>query len=180
VKSNDAWVRQYLGGLAHVHTRLSNYHGHRESDQSVQSYVSWLTAQGLLGPDAPWQYLVITNHTANPVRPWRLGLHGWRLRQLRHQALQTAVDDIPVWQGFECSLLPDGRTDMPEPLRTRAAVVVASVHGGWSAQFSDGPSRLAALEQACNLAEIDVLGHPVPESNFASALNRGLPQAVHL
>lgn len=161
MSSNQSWMRHYLGGLAHVHTRLSNYHGHRESDQSVRSYVSWLTAQGLLGPQAPWQYLIITNHTANPVRPWRLGLQGWRLRQLRHQATTAMVDGVPVWQGFESSLLPDGRADMPEVLRQRAAVVVASVHGGWAEMFADSTSRLMALQQACNLTEVDILGHPL-------------------
>ena len=158
--SNEAWMREYLGGLAHVHTRLSNYHGHHESDQSVQSYVTWLHEHDLLGPQAPWQYLIITNHTANPVRPWRLSLRGWRSRQLKHQALQATVDGIRVWQGFECSLLPNGHTDIPDTMHARAAVVVASVHGGWS-NFSDGPSRLATLEQACNLLEVDILGHPL-------------------
>lgn len=157
----EARARAYLGGLVHVHTRLSNYPGHFESDQSVASLVAALRSRGLLGtPDSPWQFLMINNHVANPTKPTPLG----RLNPRRHLLMRKRwfghVQGVPVWYGFEASILPGGGTDLASPLSHQAAMVIASCHVLPDDIQTNAAARTALLKQACQNTDVDVLGHP--------------------
>ncbi len=156
-----ARAREYVGGLAHVHTKLSNYPGHFESDQTVGSIVEQFRAAGLLGgKPAPLQYIMITEHASNPVQPKRLGRLSLRARALHRSHWTTHREGVPVLHGFEASLLPGGGTDLTPWLGAHSSLVIASVHGLPETLPDGAGAHAALLKQACANPDIDVLGHP--------------------
>ena len=152
--------RAYLGGLVHLHTKLSNYRGHHESDQTVRTMTRFLLDAGLVGPGAPWQYLVITNHVSNPAAPRPLGALSLRARLLRRQQWARRQLGVEVLYGFEASILRGGRTDLTPRLERAAELVIGSAHGNLEGVREDPAAYTALLEQACTDASLDALGHP--------------------
>jgi histidinol phosphatase-like PHP family hydrolase len=154
-------AREYLGGLAHVHTRLSNHTGHYESDQTVTSFVQSLMKSRLAGvPDAPLRYIMINEHASNPKRPHQLGTFSLRARALLRSRWKSYIDGVPILHGFEASLMPDGSTDLTSKLEHHCEMVIGSMHWLPVEMQSDSVEIGRLLEQACHNDKIDVIGHP--------------------
>jgi histidinol phosphatase-like PHP family hydrolase len=154
-------ARAYFGGLAHVHTKLSNYTGHYESNQTIDSYIKVLNIAGLTGrPDSPIAYIVITEHASNPTHPRKLGNHSFRARALHRQKWRTTASGMQIFYGFEASLLPGGGTDLTPQLARDGEIIIASRH--WLPdEMSRNPEEIQKLLiEACEDDSIDVLGHP--------------------
>jgi histidinol phosphatase-like PHP family hydrolase len=150
----------YLGGVAHVHTRLSNYPGHFESNQTVASTVRALVQAGLAGGEqAPVQFMVVTEHASNPVAPAALRPRGLRARRLRRARWRRVVQDVTVVYGLEASLLPSGVTDLTPELAEDCAVVIGSRHYLPPELERDATAVMRLLEHACMDPAVDVLGH---------------------
>jgi histidinol phosphatase-like PHP family hydrolase len=154
-------VEKYMGGLAHVHTRLSNHPGHVESDQSLKSFVDALVEYGLAGhPASPLRFVMINDHVSNPVRPRLLSWRGLRARLLKRRTWRGEVLGVPVYYGFEASMLPDGAIDLPWQLAEHSTLVIASRHR-IPADIEQNARALHSLfERACTNPVVDVLGHP--------------------
>ncbi|MDB5178562.1 MAG: polymerase/3-5 exonuclease PolX [Patescibacteria group bacterium] len=166
MKSNatslGAQTRAYLGGLAHLHTRLSNHPNHHESDLTVKMLVRRLTAAGLCGrPDAPLEYLMYNEHLSDPGRPRPLRRLSLRVQRLLHQRRRTAVDGVPVLFGLEVSMLADGQTDLTPQLARHRTAVIASRHH-LPSELEHDPAAIAhSFLAACQDPNVDVLGHPM-------------------
>ena len=156
-----ALVERYVGGLAHVHTRLSNHPGHYESDQTVRSLVDFLTKNGLAGDkDAPLQYVMFNDHVSNPAWPAPVRAESARARKLDRRVWRERLAGVTVLFGFEASLMPDGRTDLPWQLAEDCELVIASRHVVPENLEHDGPAMQDMFERACANPAVDVLGHP--------------------
>lgn len=167
-------AKAYMGGLAHVHTRLSNHPGHRESDQTMVSFVGELVAHGLAGgPEAPFGYVMFNDHASDPARPRRLGRYSLRARALLRARRQLRVLGVPVVHGLEASLLPGGETDLTPQLAKQCAVVIASRHALPAGSERDPAVIRAMFEAACWSERVDVLGHPLRNIEGIRGLNWG-------
>lgn len=158
---NRATVEDYIGGLAHVHTRLSNFPGHHESDQTVGSFVDLLVRNGLAGDArAPLQFVMFNDHASNPAWPAPLRAHSLRAQALERRHWREQVDGVRVLYGFEASLMPDGRTDLPWDLIEDCELVIASCHVV-PEEIDHNPAALNAMfERACANPAVEVIGHP--------------------
>jgi len=156
-----ATVEDYVGGLAHVHTRLSNFPGHHESDQTVGSFVDMLLTNGLAGDArAPLQYVMFNDHPSNPAWPAPLRARSLRARALERRHWREQVEGVRVLFGFEASLMPDGRTDLPWELIEDCELVIASRHVVPD-EVDHNPVALQEMfERACDNPAVEVLGHP--------------------
>lgn len=158
---NSELARSYIGGLAHVHTRLSNYHGHHDSSQTIGELVNALVAKGLAGSaSAPFEFVVVTEHSSDPTRPRKLGRYGLRARALTRQRWLTTLCGVPIFHGFEANLLPGGQIDLTPRLAKDSELVIASRH--WMPPGTDDSARAIAhlFERACTDPDVDVIGHP--------------------
>jgi histidinol phosphatase-like PHP family hydrolase len=165
-------ANQYFGGLAHVHTKLSNHPGHNESDLVLPVLVSMLETAGLCANQGgPIEYIMINEHSSNPDRPKQLGKFSLRTNQLLRQRKRTIVQSMPVLFGLEVSLLADGGTDMTEQLAEHCALVIASRHRLPSESEHDEAVIMAMLKQACKDPTIDVLGHPMRNIEGVKEIN---------
>jgi histidinol phosphatase-like PHP family hydrolase len=154
-------ARQYIGGLAHAHTVLSNHKGHHESDLSVDRLVETLVQARLAGsPEAPLQYVMLNEHPSDPARPQRLGRLSLRGRRLLRQRRRPLVHHVPLLYGLEVSMLADGTTDLTPRLADRCALVVASRHALPAASERDPAAITELFRHACQHPAIGVLGHP--------------------
>jgi histidinol phosphatase-like PHP family hydrolase len=154
-------INDYIGGLAHVHTKLSNHKGHFESDQTVARIVQTLEAAGLAGsPAAPLKYLMINEHASNPVKPHPLGKFSLRARALLRSRWHRRLLGMPILFGFEASLLPGGRTDLTPRLAENCELVIGSRHRLPEAVRENPAALMELFEQACRNPAVDVLGHP--------------------
>ncbi|HEY2003778.1 MAG TPA: hypothetical protein VGH44_01530 [Candidatus Saccharimonadia bacterium] len=157
-----AIIEQYVGGLAHVHTRLSNFPGHHESDQTVGALIDELVRAGLVGdPRSPLQYVMINDHSSNPAWPAPLRMHSLRAQALDRRRWREQVDGVRVLFGFEASLLADGRTDLPWELTEDCELVIASVHVVPDEIDHNAEALQEMFERACANPGVDVIGHPV-------------------
>jgi len=156
-----ATIEQYIGGLAHVHTRLSNFPGHHESDQTVGALIDELVRMGLAGdPRSPLQYVMFNDHASNPAWPAPLRAHSLRAQTLDRRQWREQLDGVRVLFGFEASLLVDGRTDLPWDLTEDSELVIASAHVVPD-EIDHNPAALQEMfERACANPGVDVLGHP--------------------
>jgi histidinol phosphatase-like PHP family hydrolase len=159
-KSITDTVRSYIGGLAHVHTRLSNHAGHHESDLTVNSLVAMLGALEEWTPGkAPLEYILINEHSSNPDRPHPLGRLSLRARELLRERRRSA-STIPMFYGLEVSLLSNGKTDLVPRLADNCALVIASRHRLPIATERDPSAIMELFQKACANPAVDVLGHP--------------------
>lgn len=156
-----AAAEDYVGGLAHVHTRLSNFPGHHESDQTVELFVDELVKNGLAGdPRAPIQFVMFNDHASNPAWPAPLRSNGLRTQALDRRQWRDHVNGVRVLYGFEASLMPDGRTDLPWDLIEDCELVIASRHTVPD-EVDHNPVALHEMfERACANPAVEVLGHP--------------------
>lgn len=155
-------ARAYLGGLAHVHTKLSNYPGHFESDQTIGTLLTYLADEGLVGSlQAPLHYIMLNEHASNPTRPRLLGRLSRRARMLRRSQWLNHHLGVPVLHGFEASILPGGEIDLTPWLAELSKLVIASVHHAREPFASDPSKRTELLVAACANLDVDVLGHPM-------------------
>lgn len=152
------WAGTYLGGLAHVHTRVSNYRGHFESDQNITSFINTLREDA---PGFPLQFVMLNEHSSNPTRPHRLGKFSIRARRLLRKRWITHIEGVPILHGFEANLLPDGTTDLSAKLEANAEMVIASRHKLPPEYKTDAALITRQLKAACANPQIDVLGHPL-------------------
>ncbi len=160
--SDEVLVRRYFGGLAHVHTKLSNYPGHAESNLHVSAVVRTLIGAGLCGrPESPLGYILFNEHSSNPAAPHRLGRFNWRTRLLLHRRRRESVQGVPVMFGLEVSLLRDGHTDLTAELAARCPVVIGSRHRLPDITAEDPAAIMQMFEIACRDSVIDILGHPL-------------------
>jgi histidinol phosphatase-like PHP family hydrolase len=180
-----------MGGLAHVHTRLSNHRGHHESDLTVHSLMRILTEKGHWTPaNSPLGYILLNEHSSNPDRPHPLSRLSFRARQLLGQRRIGNIGGTPVLHGLEVSILADGSTDLTPRLADHCAAVIASRHRLPEEREHDPEAILASLETACANPSVDVLGHPlryienVPDVDwprvFAAARDTGTAVEVNL
>jgi histidinol phosphatase-like PHP family hydrolase len=154
-------AHEYLGGLAHVHTKLSNFRGHVESDQTITTLMRGLAREGLVGhAGAPFGFVVACEHVSNPVRPVRLRRGSRRERSLERRQWETSVAGVPVLHGFEASLLAEGGIDLPDGLAQEAKLVIASRHQLPEGMVDNPSVMMRLLERACEDPAVDVLGHP--------------------
>jgi histidinol phosphatase-like PHP family hydrolase len=151
-----------MGGLAHVHTRLSNHPGHNESDLVLPVLISMLEKARLCtGEGGPIEYIMINEHSSNPDRPKQLGKFSLRTDRLLRQRRRTVVQGIPVLFGLEVSMLSEGGTDMTDKLADHCAMVIASRHRLPPENEHNPDAIMTMLKQACHNPMIDVLGHPI-------------------
>jgi histidinol phosphatase-like PHP family hydrolase len=154
-------LTDYLGGLAHVHTRKSNFPLHFESNMTAAWLVKTLATEGLMGqPDSPLGYIAFTEHVSNPGRPERLKLHSSRLRSLLEQRQTAFVHGVPVIHGHEVSILPTGELDMPKVLWGKSAIVIASRHRLAAPEQTEATQIEATMAAACSHPHVNILGHP--------------------
>ncbi len=162
VAATSLLARSYLGGLAHVHTKLSNQRWHKESDQTVASYTRTLNLEGLTGhSDSPFRFIMINEHGSNPAKPKLLDPLSLRARALLRQRWKATVAGVPILYGFEASLLPDGSTDLSARLAEHCEMVIASKHGTSKQLGRDPRAIMRMFELACRNPSIDVIGHPL-------------------
>jgi histidinol phosphatase-like PHP family hydrolase len=158
---NTSLGRAYMGGLAHIHTRLSNYAGHHDSNQTLSGLMQHLEAQALIGSvSAPFQFLAVTEHSSNPQSPRRLGRYSLRARALMRQQWLREIDGVPVFYGFEANLLPGGETDLAPQLEANCELVIGSRHWLPKGMEQNAGAIEKLLLQACTNPAIDVIGHP--------------------
>ncbi len=159
-KSYAQIARSYMGGLAHVHTRLSNHPGHRESDLTVNSLMALLGyATEWTAGRPPLEYILFNEHSSNPDSPRPLGALSLRARKLLGQR-RTKAGSVPLFYGLEVSLLADGTTDLVPRLADNCAVVIASRHRLPVASEYQPAAIMEMFEKACANPVVDVLGHP--------------------
>ncbi len=160
-KQLSTLAREYFGGLAHVHTLLSNHRGHRESDLSAVQFVDSLVAARLAGTDtAPLQYILFNEHPSDPSEPRQLGPLSLRGRQLLKQRHQLTLRGARVLHGLEVSLLPNGQTDLTPRLADNCTLVIASRHALPANTEHDPQAIMKLFYEACDNPSVDVLGHP--------------------
>src|SRR5664280_552887 len=105
-KISKQLARDYFGGLAHVHTRISNFPFHHESNLTISTLVKMLTEAGLCGaPGAPLRYILINEHTSNPALPRAPRRFGLRPLLLQRRRQLAAVGGVPILYGLEASIL---------------------------------------------------------------------------
>ena len=154
-------AHNYIGGLTHAHTVLSNHPSHRESDLTVDRIVETLRTSGLAGsPGSPFQYIMLNEHPSDPARPHRLSRFSPRGRRLLAQRRRPAVSRVPVLYGLEVSLLPNGHTDLTPRLADHCAMVIASRHSLPRRSEHDPAAILELFREACHNRSVDVIGHP--------------------
>lgn len=150
----DELISNYLGGLAHVHTWRSNFPGHHESGIALVE-LSELTKE-VRG--RPWDYLAVTEHTANPSRPQRLPDDDVHLMALGLK--NTRSHGLNIIQGLEISILADGTLDVSDEYLSGFELVIASRHR-LARKIEKSPKHIKEhLEAACDNPHVDVLGHP--------------------
>ncbi len=161
VKHLDRIAREYIGGLTHAHTVLSNHPSHRESDLSVDRLVAGLVKAKLAGSEsAPFQYVMLNEHPSDPSKPRRLGRLSLRGRRLLRQRRRPIVKRVPVLYGLEVSILPDGSTDLTPRLADHCAMVIASRHSMPKDSEHQAATIMGHLTGACLNPTVDVIGHP--------------------
>lgn len=154
-------AKQYIAGLTHAHTVLSNHKGHRESDLSVDRLVQTLVEANLAGSDdAPLQYLMLNEHPSDPARPRRLGRLSLRGRRLLQQRRRPDIMHVPMFYGLEVSLMANGATDLTPRLADHCALVIGSRHALPDKVERDPDSIMSLFELACRNPVVEVLGHP--------------------
>ena len=159
--SAEQLTAKYMGVLAHVHTRLSNFPIHIESNLTVGWLVRTLQAAGLAGSaGAPLNYVLLTEHVSNPARPKSLGHYSPRLKSLVKQSRPGDERGVTLLYGYEVSMLPTGGIDLPRELLDSRPVVIASRHRLPTASEKDPDSIMRLFAQACSNPHIRVLGHP--------------------
>ncbi len=152
---------QYIGGLTHAHTVLSNHTGHRESNLTIDRIVTALTAGRLVGEEeAPLGYVLLNEHPSDPANPRPLGRLSPRGRRLLRQRRRPVVGRVPVLYGLEASLLPNGRTDLTPRLTNPRPLVIASRHALPESIEREAESIHELFMTACDHPLVDVLGHP--------------------
>jgi histidinol phosphatase-like PHP family hydrolase len=152
---------QYIGGLTHAHTVLSNHPDHRESNLTIDRIVGSLTEAGLVAvEDAPLQYVMLNEHPSDPAYPRRLGRLSLRGRRLLRQRRRPVVGRVPILYGLEVSILPNGATDLTPRLADRCPLVIASRHWLPADTERDPEMIMELFEAACSNPAVDVLGHP--------------------
>jgi histidinol phosphatase-like PHP family hydrolase len=154
-------AHQYIGGLTHAHTVLSNHPSHRESDLTVDRIVDTLSDADLAGTaESPLQFILLNEHPSDPARPHRLSRFSPRGRQLLAQRRRQMVGRVPIMYGLEVSLLPQGGTDLTPRLADHCAMVIASRHS-LPRRTEHSPSAIMDLfYAACHNPSVDVIGHP--------------------
>jgi len=170
-KSYAHLVRSYVGGLAHVHTRLSNHPGHHESDLTIESLVAMLRKNHQWSPGrAPLEYILFNEHSSNPDQPKTLGwlsLRAWQLRRRR----PASEGGIPLFYGLEVSLLAGGETDLVPRLDDGRVVVIASRHRLPADAERDSGAIMELFERACFNRCVNVIGHPARNIEDLAAVN---------
>ena len=99
-------------------------------------------------------YIFVTDHSRSSKLQGGLTPAAW-LRQA--SALRASSPAIPVLQGLEVDILPDGTLDLPPALLRATALVIGSVHSSWTEDATANTQRIVATVES---GMIDILGHP--------------------
>ena len=156
----SALARQYFGGLAHVHTILSNHPHHNESNLHITRLIELLLEEFKL-EEPPLGYILINEHSSDPDKPRPLGRLSLRGRRLLRERRRGTILGVPILYGLEVSMLPNGKTDLTPRLADNCALVIASRHRLPNDIERDPKHIMALFHDMCGNPAIDVIGHPL-------------------
>ena len=111
-------------------------------------------AMAAAGSKLGLSYMFVTDHSRSSKLQRGLTPAAW-LRQA--SAIAVASLEIPVLQGLEVDILPDGTLDLPPALLKATALVIGSVHSSWTEDARINTRRVVAAVES---GLIDILGHP--------------------
>jgi len=100
------------------------------------------------------KYIFVTDHSRSAKLQNGLTPPMW-IRQAG--ALTNMYSPIPILQGLEVDILPDGSLDLPSTLLRGTALVIGSVHTGWTENIETNTERLLT---AIETGLVDIIGHP--------------------
>jgi len=128
-------------GLLHCHSRWSD-----GTDD--------LAALARAAADQGFEYLGISDHSQTAVYA-----HGLTAERLAAQRQELADLDLPlpVLQGVESDIRPDGALDYPDAVLAELDFVIASVHSHFGQPREEMTARIV---RAVSHPLVDILGHP--------------------
>jgi len=136
--------QQDVKGIFHNHTVYSDGSG------TLEEMVEAARAAG-------YEYIGISDHSRSAQYAHGLEIERVREQQARIDVLQKQYDDITIFKGTECDILPDGSLDYPDDVLASFDFVIVSIHSKFNMTEAGMTNRIL---KALKNPHVTILAHP--------------------
>jgi DNA polymerase (family X) len=133
-----------IKGIFHNHTVYS------DGSATLEEMVEAARAAG-------YEYIGISDHSRSAQYAHGLEIERVREQQSRIDALQKQHDDITIFKGTECDILPDGSLDYPDDVLASFDFVIVSIHSKFNMTEAGMTNRIL---KALKNPYVTILAHP--------------------
>jgi len=116
-----------------------------------------LTKIALAAKEMGYSYLAVCDHAKDAGIPRGLTAEDVATQQKEIEGINRVLDDFSILSGIECSIMHDGKLNLPSSVLDDLDIVIAGIHTGFSAPEKEMTRRLVA---AIHNDSVDVLAHP--------------------
>jgi len=133
-----------IKGIFHNHTVYS------DGSATLEEMVEAARAAG-------YEYIGISDHSRSAQYAHGLEIERVREQQTKIDALQKQYEDITIFKGTECDILPDGSLDYPDDVLASFDFVIVSIHSKFNMPEAGMTNRIL---KAIKNPYVTILAHP--------------------